>query len=101
MKSWKEFKETLRTWLEKESYHNGMIFEYQEHEPPFVNQVTIKAIAEEKGKARMIFKKSKYESMSTLTDIEICSYITQVLKDHFRTTSSRKYFIPRNWIDKN
>jgi len=101
MKSWKEFKETLKTWLEKESNHNKIVFEYQEHEGAFSNQVTIKAIAEDKGKARMTFKKSKYESMSTLTDIEICSYITQVLKDHFRTNSQRKYFIPRDWFDNN
>lgn len=101
MKSWKEFKETLKTWLEKESNHNKIVFEYREHEGTFSNQVTIKAIAEDKGKARMTFKKSKYESMSTFTDIEICSYITQVLKDHFRTNSQRKYFIPRDWFDNN
>lgn len=100
IKSWKEFKENLKTWLEKESNHNKLVFEFIEHEGAFANQITIKAIYDNKGKARMIFKKSKYESMVNLTDRDICSYITQVLKDHFRTTSSRKYFIPRNWIDK-
>ena len=100
MKSWKEFKETLKTWLEKESCHGNIRFECQLHEGAFSNQVTIKAIAEDKGKARMIFKKSRYETMSRLTDTEICSYITQVLKDHFRTNSQRKYFIPRNWFEK-
>ena len=101
MKSWKEFKETLKTWLEKESCHGRVIFEYTEHEGAFSNQVTIKAIAEGKGKARMIFKKSNYESMDKQTDKDICSYITQVLKDHFRDNSQRKYFIPRNWLENH
>ena len=100
MKSWKEFKETLGTWLEKESEHGDIKFIYQTYEGAFSNQVTIKAVAEGKGKARMTFKKKKYDSMTKHTDTEICSYITQVMKDHFRTTSSRKYFIPRNWIEK-
>lgn len=101
MKSWKEFKETLKTWLEKESNNERITFEYIEHEGAFSNQVTIKAIAKGKGKVRMIFKKSKYESMEKLTDKDICSYITQVLKDHFRTNSQRKYFIPRNWFENH
>ena len=101
MKIWKEFKDTLIPWFDKVSNINKIMFEYQEHTGAFSNQVTIKAIAEGKGKARMTFKKSKYESMSTLTDIEICSYITQVLKDHFRTNSQRKYFIPRDWFDNS
>lgn len=101
IKSWKEFKEELKTWLEKESNHNKLVFELTEYEGAFSNQVTIKAIHEDMGKVRMTFKKSKYEKMSKLTDREICSYITQVLKDHFRTSSSRKYFIPKNWINKH
>ena len=96
-KSWKEFKEKLKIWLEKESYHNKLKFELTEHEGTFSNQITIKAIHDDMGKARMIFRKSKYESMDNHTDREICSYITQVLKDHFRTNSSRKYFVPKNW----
>jgi uncharacterized membrane protein YheB (UPF0754 family) len=101
-KSWQTFVETLRKWLEKESNHNHLSFEIIENDiEAFKSQIQIKATHDEKNKkARMIFRKSKYLEMKGYTDIEICSYITQVLKDHFREKSQRKYFIPFSWLKK-
>lgn len=100
-KNWKIFKDVLKVWLEKESCHGEVKFEIIEPDITLNTQINIKAICENKGKARMVFRKSKYESMKNLTDKDICSYISQVLKDHYRDTSHRKTFIPRKWLDRS